>query len=455
MKKLVIIFFSIIQIFYCINLQAQSSETEPWKYNINVELKDSILSVDLNIKITAIDNRKENFLLFNRYIQIKKASIDGRPVKFSRSNDTLYFLPFQSNKMNLSMKYEISCSISEYSKIIASYSDSTFAYPILFDSSQLFLERFNKWYPVIYDNFSDYNVIVTVPKTHKVFAYYPETAFKSTDEKGFYSYNCFDEDFPLLITQSDIFQEKKVIQHKNTYFEFNFLPRNRQLLAVIDKKPVFISDSTQIDSLLNVSINRSIGALCWYNENLWTRQIDTLRFVETSIFGLGACMNSFILMDRSLMNMEVLDNYALSHEIGHLWIGIHTEYSAKGKYFLGESINEYVNLLYYESWAGENAFKNAIQDKINIKYFDVPYFTVTFEQVLNQRNGHLQTELIYNKGVVFVHEFRKMIGKEKLLKIIRETYSAPNHFVTLKDFENSIKANGCWNEYLKLYEMKL
>ncbi len=68
---------------------------------------------------------------------------------------------------------------------------------------------------------------------------------------------------------------------------------------------------------------------------------------------------------------------------------------------------------------------------------------------------NLQSEIIYSKGVVFVHEFRKMIGKEKLLKIIRETYAVPDHFLTLKDFENSIKANGCWNEYLKLYEMKL
>ena len=122
---------------------------------------------------------------------------------------------------------------------------------------------------------------------------------------------------------------------------------------------------------------------------------------------------------------------------------------------MGESINEYVNLLYYESWAGKEALENAIQDKINLKFGDAPYYTVTFEQVLNERNGNSQYDIIYNKGVAFIHEFRKMIGKEKLLKIIRETYSVPNHFITLKDFENNIKANGCWNEYLKLYDLKL
>jgi len=454
MKRKLILFSIIILSFYCKSLQAQKPYIKPWNYNINIELKDSTLWVNLCIKGTMTENWQKNFLLFNRSIQINEASLNDKPLKYVRSNDTLYFETLQNNKMTLSMQYEIPCSMSGYSKAVATYGDSTYAYPVRFDTSQIFCERFNKWYPVLYDNFSYYNVTISVPKTHKVFAYYPETCCKRIDGKDVYLYNCFDEDFSYLITQTNIFQEKKVIEHNKTYFEFNFLPRNRRLLSFTDKKPIYITDSKQIDSLYNVVINRSTKALEWYNTNLWQKQIDTLRFIETGILGLGVCMNSFILIDRSLMNMEAIDNYAFSHEIGHLWIGFHTEYLAKGKYFLGESINEYVNLLYYESWAGDSAFENAIRDKINMRYSDEPFFTVTFEQVLNQRNGNLQYELIYSKGVVFVHELRKMIGKEKLLKIIRETYSVPNHFVTLKDFENSIKANGCWNEYLKLYEMK-
>ena len=40
------------------------------------------------------------------------------------------------------------------------------------------------------------------------------------------------------------------------------------------------------------------------------------------------------------MNMEVIDNYAFSHEIGHFWIGFNIKYSSKGYYFLSESIND-------------------------------------------------------------------------------------------------------------------
>ena len=234
------------------------------------------------------------------------------------------------------------------------------------------------------------------------------------------------------------------------------MPRPRRLVSLKDNKPVFVSDSTRIDSLLSNSVNRSIAVIEWYNANLWQKEIKTLSFIETGILGLGAGLGSFILMDRILMNMEAIDKFAISHELSHIWLGIHTEYSAKGKFFMGESLPEYINLMYYESWAGNDAFENAIQDKISLTLFEVPFYTVTFEHVLNQRKGDSQAdEIIYHKGVAFVHEFQKLIGRDKLLKIVRETYSVPKHLVTLVDFENIVKANGCWDEYLKLYKIEL
>lgn len=455
-KKSIVLFCNVLFFIYCINLKAEKSECKPWKYNINIELNDSTLRVNLRLKTTKTTTGQKDFLLFNRYIEIEEALLDGKPLKYTRSNDTIYFESFHKKEMTFCMKYTIPCSWTEYSKVIASNSDSKYTYPALFDTSQFFCERFNKWYPVLYDNFSEYTVSIIVPKSHKVFAYYPEINCKNIADKKVYSFNCYDEDFPFFITPINIFQHHKIIQHNKTKYEFFFLPRERRLIAVIDNKPVFTSDSNQIDSLLNVSIKRSIAAVEWYKANLWDKEIKSLSFVETGILGLGVGLGSFILMDRSLMNMEAIENYALSHEISHIWLGIHTEYLAKGKFFMGESIPEYVNLLYYESWAGHDEFEKAIQDKINLKLFNVPFYTVTFEQVLNQKKGDSQSdEIIYCKGVAFVHELKKMIGKEKLLKIIRETYSKPNHFVTLKDFENNIKATGCWNEYLKLYEIKL
>lgn len=437
-------------------LHAGKPAAEFPKYIINIEYKDSTLFINLSFKAKKAETDQNNFFLFNPCIFLNEALLDETPLTYRRSNDTLYYESPGLNETTLFMRYEIPCSTKGYRNIVSACGDSIFTYPALFDTSQLFCERFHKWYPVLYDKFSNYEVNITVPNTHKVFAYYTETDCLEADGKRTCSYHCFDEDFPFFITPTGIFQQHTTIRHNQTNYEFFFLPRPRRLVEINEHGPVFVSDIKQIDSLLKESIHRSIAAVEWYNTHLWKKEIKRLSFIETGILGLGAGLGSFILMDRILMNMEAIDNYALSHEISHLWLGIHTEYLAKGKFFMGESIPEYVNLLYYESWAGTEAFERALHDKVHLKLFDAPFYTVTFKQVINQRkDGPQADEIIYHKAVAFVHEFRKMIGHEKLLQIIRETYSAPAHFVTLTDFENRVKANDCWDAYMKLYEMNL
>lgn len=455
MKKLLISIGIFTLILTSTILKAQNSGTKPWEYNLNIEFKDTILYVNVNLKAYKVTNWDKNFFLFNRYIKIEKALLNDKPLSYTRSNDTLYFKSSNSDELNIFMYYEIPCSLSASSKIIKTHGDSVFAYPAQLDTNQLFCERYSKYYPVIYDNFSTYKVNITIPKTYKLYAEYYENKNELLETKKVYTFNFFDEDLRFFITKSDIFQFKKGIKNNDTYCEFYFLPKDKRLLSVKNKTPKYITDLNRMDSLYNVIVNRSAQAIQWYNKNLWQQNIDTLKFVETGILGLGVNLRSFILFDRSLMNMEAIGNHAFSHEIGHLWIGYNVQYLSKGFYFLSESLDEYTNLLFYESWAGETAFENAIKNKINMQYSNKQFFTASFEQVLNQRNGDLKFELIYNKGVVFAHEFRKMIGKKKFLQIIRDTCYKPDGYITLTDFENSIKKNGCWDEYLKLYEMKL
>jgi aminopeptidase N len=455
MKKLLTYLGIFIFALISINLKTQESKTKPWDYNINIEFKDSILFINLSLKTFKTSNWNKNFFLFNRYIKIDEVLLNGKPLTYTRSNDTLYFESSSNDELNLTMRYKIPCSLSKSSKLIKTYGDCIFAYPAQIDTNQIFCERYSKYYPVIYDNISNYKVKIAIPNTYSVYCESHVIDYKSEGKEKIYSYNYFDEDLRFFITKSDIFQTKKVIQRDSTYYEFNFLPKDKRLLAVKNKKPQYITDLSQMDSLYNVIVNRSVQAVQWYNENLWRQRIDTLPFIETGILGLAVNVRSFIIFDRSLMNMEVLDNYAFSHEIGHFWIGYNIQYSSKGFYFLSESLNEYTNLLFYENWAGKAEFENAINNKINMQYSDKEFFTTTFEQVLNQRNGDLKFELIYNKGVVFAHELRKMIGKENFLQIIRDTYHKPDNYITLTDFENSIKKNGCWNEYMKLYKMRL
>lgn len=114
-------------------------------------------------------------------------------------------------------------------------------------------------------------------------------------------------------------------------------------------------------------------------------------------------------------------------------------------------------MLFYESWAGEDKLNELVAATKDMRSDDnEKLFVITFEELLGKRkhSDNLSLDAIYQKGPAFVHEFRKLIGKEKLLKIIRETYSQ-HKFLSMDDFEQSIKNNGCWNEYLKLYDLEL
>ncbi len=132
---------------------------------------------------------------------------------------------------------KIPCSFDKSLKITNAYSDSVFAYPTQFDANQIFCERYSKYFPVIYDNLSNYTVNITVPKTYQVFAEYRETDNNTSENKNCYTYKFLDEDLRFLITKSNIFQSKKLIQSNDTYLKFNFLPREKRLVSFISKSP--------------------------------------------------------------------------------------------------------------------------------------------------------------------------------------------------------------------------
>lgn len=439
MGKIAVLSYVILFAFHCYAGPSDEITVHSdicWQYSMGIQLQDSSLKIDLTLRMKKTGGCPTSFLLFSRDNVISNIILDGSVPDYKRSNDTLFFKEAVKPDATLTIQYIANNLNTEKSR-------------------QLFCERQMAWYPVLYNTFATYDVRIAVPESHQVFAYYPEISRSSKNGETVYSFSCFDEDFPFLITPADMHREK-VFSHDSTDLFLHYFGNARRLLAIKDGKPVYSANPAQTDSLIGVVMQRSAAALDWYNKNLWKQKIRKLHFVETDIFGLGAGLGYFIAFDRRLLNMEVIDRNAFSHELSHLWLGIHTDHFAKGKFFLGESVPEYVNLLFFKSWAGEEAFEKSIQDMIALSFYDVPFYEVTFDQVLNQRKGLPgDDELIYNKGVAFVHALQQMIGEEKLLKVVRETYSVPDHFVTLQDFENALKANDCFEEYEKLFGIKL
>jgi hypothetical protein len=270
----------------------------------------------------------------------------------------------------------------------------------------------------------------------------------------------FEEDFPIFITALSSYQ-KQTIQAFETTFNFYFLPVDKRFLKKVECPEVelIFTDSTpQKDSLLNVIIEHVLQSYEWYSKYLWKQDIKEINIIEAAD-GLGGFgLNSLILLNSDMINYDLFRKNIISHEIAHLWIGLHTQYELEGRFFISEALNEYVNLLFYESMFGEEALNDVLMDyKFNRTYKNRPeYITVSFSDVLKSRKGNsdIAEYIIYSKAPLFIHKFRQLTGKERFLKIIKDTYNTKNRLVTLKDFEKNIKKYRCWKAYKMLYKIE-
>lgn len=429
-------------------------------YFLDIDLKDSCISIIATLHFSASNRDYDSvFLLFNECAKIKKITLGDESLPCLLQEDTLRFFLRNNEDAILHMEYEFPHSMFidtvtvGYSMRMVNCSRD----PFLYNHWQLLLERYHRWYPLLYDNFADFQVSIRVPIHYRVFAFLPADNIQKSKDKSIYYYTLYDEDFPLFITQSEIYKRDSILRN-NTLFNFYYIPNKKRFLEKNENQYLFTNEQHKIDSLFQTMYSRSIEAFFWYSENLWLQDIKEVNIIETTLSGMGLGLGNFILVDDNIINNDFLYKTKISHEISHLWLGLHTKYQEVGRYFLSESIPEYVNLLFFESWAGEEAMEKTILNHKDFKEWrNPPQITVSFNDVLNRRKDGSETDLfiIYSKGPVFLHEFRKLIGKDKFLKIIIDTYMPKNDLINLSDFEENIKRNGCWEEYLKLFEMKL
>jgi hypothetical protein len=313
-------------------------------------------------------------------------------------------------------------------------------------------ERYYRWYPVLYDNFVDYHVKVNLPDSCKAFAFVPADSVVRQDSRLIQYFTLYDEDFPMFVTTLSPYKFTN-IKTEDMNFNFYFVAEGIERVL---KRYTFTTDPHLCDSLLQIIQQRCIKAFYWYRENLWFQPIEEINFIETTMFDVGFGFGNFVLYDSDLINLDLYWKSYIAHEIAHFWIGLHTQYEVVGRYFLYESITSYISYLFYESMEGKEFMEQIIEyNKRHVTEEGMLPFTITFDDFLNKRKHSDAVALaaIYGKGPVFLHEFRKLIGKETFLKIIRETYSHPNKLLTLKDFEKVVKRNHCWKAYQELYKM--
>jgi hypothetical protein len=458
MKKILIVFYSVCTVLLGGTLNAKNP-VKVHDYRMEIAINNPVIDIVADITMSA--SSKKSFLLFNECVQIKRILLNNQEFKYTFINDTMFFELHRSNA-TLHVEYSIpECitfqSIQEDSIVHGQHCNRFL--PASQNHFQVLFERYYRWYPLLYNNWANYQVKVVVDDTCQAFGYIPEDSISVTTGKSYYYYNLYDEDFPFFVTSSIPYRKTIIQADSVTTFNFYFLLSPKRFLKRVEESYpfAFTEDPHQKDSLLDVVMQRCVKAFQWYSQVLWKQDIVHINIIETSMGDVGFGLNSMIVVNPDMINWDILHQSSLPHEIGHLWVGQHTEYESKGKYFLGESVNEYIDCLFYEFLTNEEALDRKILDyKYFSDYKNPPQISVSFDEILQSRKhvSDITNDILYSKGPVFLHEFRRMIGKEKFLQIVKDTYSKAYKFVNLKDFERSIKRNKCYKAYKMLFQIE-
>lgn len=119
------------------------------------------------------------------------------------------------------------------------------------------------------------------------------------------------------------------------------------------------------------------------------------------------------------------DIYPLVHEIGHRWLGEWTLLIDDGKpgaYFIKESLNEFMTLMFLRYYYGNNLYQSLIK-KCKLEYMKIKN-TPEDEPILNIVTNNNNT-IIYYKGPLILYRFAEEIGYDNCINIISLFYQ--NH----------------------------
>lgn len=119
------------------------------------------------------------------------------------------------------------------------------------------------------------------------------------------------------------------------------------------------------------------------------------------------------------------DIYPLVHEIGHRWLGEWTLLIDDGKpgaYFIKESLNEFMTLMFLRYYYGNNLYQSLIK-KCKLEYMKIKN-TPEDEPILNIVTNNNNT-IIYYKGPLILDRFAEEIGYDNCINIISLFYQ--NH----------------------------
>jgi hypothetical protein len=284
------------------------------------------------------------------------------------------------------------------------------------------------YYPFVFGESSLFDITIKVPDTYLTIGGYPFG--ESSEEQHIKTYH-YKTEYPV-VSHSFTFAILPDSTYRYAMYHISDFP-----IKIYSLKDIDISDA-RITELLNLTM-ASINFFSTHIAPYESEQLD-IRKQMTFIFHKNEYSN------RNDLNFIIASQHKfatyphilpLAHEIGHRWFGEWTLLIKDGSpaaYFIKESLDEYLSILFAKHYYGQNFFDEQLKDRLtrysSIKGTDKdkPLYKMVFN------NSY---EVTYCKGPLAIHEVVKIIGEEQWLVFMKNFYLKYANHPNLK-YENLI-----------------
>ena len=358
------------------------SDISFYKFKINFDTLERKLNVDLIISIKKTEIT-EKFLLSDD-ASINDITINNKHIKFNHINDTLTFTDNPSESQEIHIFYKLP---------VDSFKTN---------SDIIILRRENRWYPVVYNNIFDCQIIIS-----DLHNYYTIASGEKSEKKDELIFNANKiQTIPLFLLSKNKFK-KEIISNNNLVFysEKGDTTNKNKFYQLFEESFKFYTELFQREPFYG--------------------KFEIIEIPEVNVY-LCQSLRNIIIYGKPFLNMYLINNYNwISHETAHQWWALNVQFNSKKEnyWFMSEAITEYLKTLYVEKKQGADEMNKLIKTYItaieqNItKDNDVAISDI--KDVFLQNTGIL----MYNKGPLIMCCLSKKIGEENLLKILTTLYS--------------------------------
>lgn len=307
------------------------------------------------------------------------------------------------------------------------------------------------YYPFVFGQKASFNVSIIVPDTSIVISNYSRYSLSSKKNKYIY---VFKTTVPA-VSHSVTFG---ILPSNNYCFETDTI--NNFPIEIYKLKSIEIPE-IRIKELKDITISAinyfSTVFSTPYSENNIENKL-TYAFHKNSFSNRNN--GNFIIASQSKVATKP-HILPIVHEIGHRWLGEWTMLIQDGQpaaYFIKESLNEYLELMFAKDYYGIKYFDSLITEEYLSPYNKIK--NTSKDTSLYSMKYNNNNTVVYKKGVLIINEVVNKIGEEAWLDFIKVFYvekrNSPD--LTYRDFidmfsiydkdagvylDKMIKANGC------------